>query len=83
MLKFPTEEPKWTSDMASALRQFLNTSPGQVFLQRLYWLRPTPPDLPTAHGSTLDLPLRVAHAEAMGGYERAIQDIIRLTESPE
>lgn len=82
MLKFPTEEPQWSTDMAAALRQFLNTSPGQVFLQRLYWLRPLPPDLPTAPGSTLDLPLRAAHAEALAGYERALQDILTLTESP-
>ena len=77
-MKIPTEQPNWTSDMAAALRQFLNTTPGQVFLQQLYWLRPAPPTLPSTH-DPVDLGTRALHAEQLAGYERAIQDILALT----
>lgn len=82
MLKIPTEEPVWTTDAAASLRLFLNSNAGQVLLQRLYWQRPTLPDLPTAPAAVLDASLRSAQAEAMGGYERALQDIIQLTVPP-
>lgn len=77
-MKIPTEQPKWSSDMAAALRQFLNTTPGQVFLQQLYWLRPTPPPLPS-NNDPVDLATRSLHSEQQAGYERAIQDILALT----
>ena len=80
--KFPTEEPEWTSDMAASLRQFLNTPVGQIFLQRLFWARPTQPVLPALQGVALDPILRVAYAEQLGGYERALSEMLALTVSP-
>lgn len=80
-MKIPTETPKWTSDMAAALRQFLNTTPGQVFLQQMYWLRPAPPPLPSNH-DPIDPSTRLSHADQLFGYERAIQDILALTSEP-
>lgn len=80
-MKIPTEQPKWTSDMAAALRQFLNTTPGQTFLQQMYWLRPVPPMLPATH-QPIDPTTRIAHADQLFGYERAIQDILALTSEP-
>lgn len=81
MLKITTETPQWSSDQAAALRQFLNTPSGQQFLQQLFWFRPTV--TPIVPGQIVDVPRRMAEADVQAGYERAIQQIIDLTVSPE
>lgn len=81
MLKITTEAPQWSSDQAAALRQFLNTPSGQQFLQQLFWLRPTVS--PLVPGVNMGKSRRMAEAEIQAGYERAIQQIIDLTVSPE
>lgn len=79
MFKIPTEAPAWTSDQAAALRQFLNGASGQTFLQRMFWERPEVS--PPAVGG-FDPAQRAACAEQLLGYERALQTILALTESP-
>lgn len=79
--KIPTEEPKWSSDQAAALRQFLNGANGQAFLQRLYWMRPK---LGTPSSQIpYDVNARLGTAERQAGYEEAIDDALTLTVSPE
>lgn len=79
MFKIPTEAPEWTSDQAAALRQFLNGASGQIFLQRLFWERP---EVASPFTGTHDPVQRAACAEQLLGYERAIQTILTLTQSP-
>jgi len=82
MIKITTEEPTWSADQAGALRQFLNSVTGQILLQRLFWLRPVPGELPSSPEATLDLSLRLAKSEQLAGYEQAITRIIEHTVSP-
>jgi hypothetical protein len=82
MLKITTEEPTWSADQAGAVRQFFNTLPGQILLQRLFWFRPVPGALPSGPDAKIDPTLRIAQAEQLAGYEKAIATIIEHTVSP-
>lgn len=81
MFKIPTETPTWSSDQAAALRQFLNTPSGQIFLQRMFWLRPGVSTI--TPGVPVDTSRRMAEADVQAGYELALQEMINLTVSPE
>jgi hypothetical protein len=81
MFKIPTETPSWSSDQAAALRQFLNTPSGQIFLQRMFWLRPGVSTI--TPGVPVDTARRMAEADVQAGYELALQEMINLTVSPE
>jgi hypothetical protein len=81
MFKIPTETPTWSSDQAAALRQFLNTPSGQIFLQRMFWLRPGVSTI--TPGVPVDTARRMAEADVQAGYELALQEMINLTVSPE
>lgn len=81
MFKIPTETPTWSSDQAAALRQFLNTPSGQIFLQRMFWLRPGVSTM--TPGVPVDTARRMAEADVQAGYELALQEMINLTVSPE
>jgi hypothetical protein len=80
MFKISTEEPKWSSDQAAALRQFLNGSSGQVFLQRLFWMRPTIAS--PENNRDFEPEKRMAQADQLIGYEIALSEIVALTVSP-
>lgn len=81
MFKIPTETPAWSSDQAAALRQFLNTPSGQIFLQRMFWMRPGVSTI--TPGTPVDTARRMAEADVQAGYELALQEMINLTVSPE
>lgn len=81
MFKITTEEPRWASDQAAALRQFLNGANGQILLQKLFWMRPRLADVPTV--GAYDVQARLGAAERQAGYEEALKDLLYLTNSPE
>lgn len=81
MFKIPTETPAWSSDQAAALRQFLNTPSGQIFLQRMFWMRPGVSTITPS--APVDTARRMAEADVQAGYELALQEMINLTVSPE
>lgn len=78
-LPFPTEPPPWTSDMAAALRQFLNTPSGQNMLRYLAWYRPSITPLPSAPEAEVNIDRRRIEADMFSGYEQCLQSIIQLT----
>lgn len=80
-LPFPTEAPQWSSDMAAALRQFLNTPAGQNMLRYLAWYRPSPTPLPSAPEAEINIERRRVEADMFAGYEQCLQTIIQLTQS--
>lgn len=77
MFKISTEQPEWSGDQAAALRQFLNSPAGQVFLQRLFWFRPSVTS-PTST-APFDADRRISEADVQAGYELAIEEIIKHT----
>lgn len=80
-LPFPTEAPDWSSDMAAALRQFLNTPSGQQMLRTLAWYRPTITPLPASPDADINLDRRRVESDIFAGYEQCLQSIIQLTQS--
>jgi hypothetical protein len=82
MFRIATEPVGWSADQAAALRQFLSTPSGQIFLQRMFQDRPAAAALPPP-GISMDPERAKAEANRLLGYEDAIQNIIHLTVSPD
>lgn len=65
-------EPVWSSDLGAALRAFLFTGPGQHFMRRLLYERPTV--------SGYDENARRIKSDERAGFEACIASILNLAD---
>jgi hypothetical protein len=68
-------EPLWDGDDAATLRQFLNTATGRRLLDRLVWLRPSPPVV-------VEPTTRLVFSGELSGFERALSTLVSLVHPP-
>lgn len=67
-------EPHWTASEQAALRDFLSTVIGQLFLQTMIWRRPL---VNERH----DRDVRIMQSDTLAGYDEAFSTILNLAES--
>lgn len=73
----PFKQPQWSQDDAIALREFLSSRTGQRMWENLTFFRPSLPAV------NLDANTQVASAQNAAGYEKVLDELLRLTVSPD